>query len=320
MSGLDDDSQQPRKRRKTTSEGATGLSSSPSSARITSYFSSSSVSRSSQPGLAVDLTEEASGVSKRVVSAEVSPPTTPSTKAAATEKLKGGVKQMSDLLQAIKDSQLSGTQGRNWKDQVVKTGEVTEFLKGKLIDQLSKCKKRSAFDYLRDHSISSQPEKVKEYIDALDSRHGMCLLTDGSGYPQLKLPCSSVAVSSSDKKAGKAIGLLQVQTYNLALILDEIKTDDELMQALQQTIADAAQARTVGGHLCKRVCLNSKHIRNVFCERECQVSRVVCGSVGDKRSTDQLLSLPCWRWDKVHGAGRVVSSERFLYVSGERQY
>ena len=253
------------KRRKIAGSDASTPSSHSSS--ITSYFSHSPRSRS-PTGLSVDVHRQAEeGFIKRVVKAEESPPssapTTPSTKAAAEEKLKGGTKQMSDLLQAILNSELCQTQGKNFSDRKVKKGKVAEYLQERLQEQTAKCKKRSAFDYLREHSVNSQPDKVKEYIDTLNNKHGLCLLTEGSGYPQLKIPCSSVAVSKSDEKAGKSIGLLQVQSYNLAVILDEIKTDDELTQALQQTIADAAQARTVGGHLCKRVCLNSKHIRNV---------------------------------------------------------
>ena len=273
MSGNSDDDivvLPPPKRRKAASEGAATTTSSHSPA-ISSFFSPSPTSLSSPAALTVDVHEQGKGVTKSVKGVQESPPTTPSTKAAAAEKLKGGAKQMSDLLQAIKNSQLCHTQGKNWKEKVVKKGRVTDYLKEKLADQHQKCKKRSAFEYLRNHNINSQPAKVKEYIDALDTKHGMCLLTEGSGYPQLKVPCSSMTVSSSDKKASKAIGLLQVQTYNLAVILDEIKTDDELIQALEQTITDAAQARTVGGHLCKRVCLNSKHIRNRLSERQCQV-------------------------------------------------
>ena len=269
MSGFDDDDvlamSPPSKRRKTAVEEPTSATSSSPSSAISSYFTASPRSRP-QAGLKVDVQTEVEGVTKRVKSAEESPssaPTTPSTKAAATEKLKGGAKQMSDLLQTIQSNQICETQGKNWKDTLVKKGKVAEYLKRKMRDQLDKCKKRSAFDYLRDHNIDSQPDKVKEYIDTLDIKHGKCLLTDGSGYPQLKVPCSAVAASKSDKTAGKSIGLIQVQSYNLAVVLDEVKTDDELVQALQQTIADAAQARTVGGHLCKRVCLNSKHIRNV---------------------------------------------------------
>jgi len=41
------------------------------------------------------------------------------------------------------------------------------------------------------------------------------------------------------------------------------KTDDELVTALQQLVVDAQTARRVGGHLCKRVCLNSRHIVQV---------------------------------------------------------
>lgn len=126
-----------------------------------------------------------------------------------------------------------------------------------------------------------------------------------------------MAVSTSDKKAGKAIGLLQVQSYNLAAILDDIKTDHELIQALEQTIADAAEGRTVGGHLCKRVCLNSKHIRNVSANvnvkfhESCPAMWVI---------NDQLISfchLPCWRWDNVYGPRRFVSGERIVHCSHE---
>lgn len=250
----------PKRPKIASSEARASVASSSHSSRpITSFFPPPSQSRA---GITVDVQGQED---KRVVSRieDVSPPTTPSTKAAAKEKLKGGAKQMNDLLRAIQNSELSETQGRNWKDKVVKRGQVTKYLKGKISDQHDKCKKRSAFDYLRDHNINSQPNKVKEYIDALDTKHGLCLITEGSGYPQLKVPWSTAEVSTSDKKAGKAIGLLQVQTYNLAVILTEVKTDDDLIQALEKTISDAEEARTVGGHLCKRVCLNPKHIRNV---------------------------------------------------------
>ncbi len=267
MTDPDDDfvpEHRPPKRRATLGPGhASSTSSSSSSPTSRSFFPPPA--SQSHTGLTVDVhSKQEKGVSKkRKLSVEESPPTTPSTAAAAEEKLKGGAKQMSDLLKAIKDSQLSETQGKNWKDKKLKKGKVTEYLQERLADQISRCKHRSAFDYLRDHNIDSQPDKVKEYIDTLDAKYGKCLVTDGSGYPQLKVPCSTMTVSSSDARAGKSIGLLQIQTYNLAVILDEIKTDDELIVALEHTIADAARARTVGGHLCKRVCLRSTHISNV---------------------------------------------------------
>jgi len=170
---------------------------------------------------------------------------------------------MDSLLQAIETNQLCKTQGRDWKDKMAKAGRVTEYLRDKLQEQIDKCKRRSAFDYLRDHSLNSNPVKVKEFIDALNARHTQCILADGGGYPQLKVPCASVTVSKSDKNAGKQIGLLQIQSYNLSAVLDEIKTDDELVTALKQLVADAQTARRVGGHLCKRVCLNRRHIVQV---------------------------------------------------------
>jgi len=146
---------------------------------------------------------------------------------------------------------------------MVKHGKVTEYLREKLREQTDKCKRRSAFDYLRNHSLNSDPIKVKEFIDALDAKHTHCLLADGGGYPQLKIPCASVTVSKSDQKAGKQIGLLQIQSYNLSAVLDDVKTDDQLVGALEQLVVDAQTARRVGGHLCKRVCLNSRHIVQV---------------------------------------------------------
>jgi len=170
---------------------------------------------------------------------------------------------MDSLLQAIKSNQLSKTQGKDWKDKMLKKGKATEYLREKLQEQIHKCKRRSAFDYLRDHSVNSTPSKIKEFIDELDAKHTHCIIAEGSGYPQLKIPCASVGVSKSDKKVGKAIGILQIQSYNLSAVLDEVKTDDDLVEALTRLVADAQTARTVGGHLCKRVCLNSRHIVQV---------------------------------------------------------
>lgn len=277
MSGTDDDDVQvvdrptSRKRRRTSSPSrATSESSSSHSLTADDESSSTPPPSRSSPRLSrlkVNVHSKVEeGELKRVSSAVESPtsaPTTPSTKAAAKVKLQGGAKQMSDLLQAVKNLQLSTTQGRDWKDKTVKKGRVTDYLKSRLKDQQDKCTKHSAFGYLREHCINSDPERIKEYIDRLDTQHGLCILPGTVGYPQTKIPCSTVTVSDSDKKVNKVIGLLQVQTYNLAVILDEIKSDDELVAALEKTIADQAEVKTVGGHLCKQVCINSKHIRNV---------------------------------------------------------
>lgn len=257
-------SEEPPKKRARTSAGF-------ASASIASYFSSPTSSSmpsssSSSTGLTVGTTELTVFGGQQHISGQVefaSPPTTPNTKTSVVEKLKSGAQQMDLLLKAIQASRLSKTQGKDWQMKLVKKGQVTDFLRERLNEQIAQCKRRSAFDYLRDQSISSNPEKVKEYIDALDDKHGLCILAGGSGYPQIKIPSASQTVSQSDQKAGKAIGLIQVQSYNLAAILDEVKTDDELVVSIQATLAEVQAAHRVSAHLCKKVCLNAHHTARV---------------------------------------------------------
>jgi len=127
-----------------------------------------------------------------------------------------------------------------------------------LREMCSGANQSSPFDYLRRQCINSTSSQVEEYIRRLNTKYVLCLLF--TTYPQCKIPCGTITVSASDQQAGKKIGLVQIQAYNLALLLEGCDDDEQLVGRLQQEIDAGGTGLTVGAHLCKRICLNVAHI------------------------------------------------------------
>jgi len=204
----------------------------------------------------VDLSEDEESAQRHAV---VTPPASPVSKA-SQEKLAAGTKQYVTLLNAIRESTLCTTHGGDWKNRKVKSGGALTFLQGMVEKQRHVASERSAFRYLFNHTFGSTTEdQVRELVVKLDAKYGQCVILPGSGYPQVKIPCSTQTVTPGDKKANKHIGLIQVQSYNLAEIIHKCTTDQELMLSLEAEIKAVTEQHYVSAHVCKKVCLNINH-------------------------------------------------------------
>lgn len=179
------------------------------------------------------------------------------------DEKKRGTKQMEDLLQAIQSGSLAETQGVNWKKSKIQKGCVSHFLESKLEKLKGAAIETNPFEYLRVHNIFSSQEEIEKCILSLVKTHKLCLSCKSESHPQIKLPYSKKIPSSSDKKNGKVIGLLQIQAYNVIFLLPEKKNeskDEERDEKLIENISNWIDLCPVGSHICKNRCITRGHV------------------------------------------------------------
>jgi hypothetical protein len=176
-------------------------------------------------------------------------------------------RQLLDLKEAIQQGALSRTQGQDYKAQFLRDNELVGFLKGKLTSAKDDTT-TDALGYLAGHKIGDcSPEdfsQAKQHI--IQASGGIHRCDNPENYRQVKIPCSLKKVTASDARANKKIGLLQVQSYVLAYMLqrlDVCATGQDLLSEIDAfiTIDNGEGApRQVAAHLCKRKCSEPSHI------------------------------------------------------------
>lgn len=168
-----------------------------------------------------------------------------------------GKKQFIALLQAIKSRALYD--GQVEKSKQLSKDEIVPFLQEKLVKARSKISNDlTLFDYLRKHSIDSKNETVEKNIKFLLEKHKPCKVT--LNHHQLKLASSTKEVTPSDSKSNKVRGLIQIQSYNLSVALDQPGMNLSSLKDFLQRSTDADRPYQVGAHLCKRICIQEGHV------------------------------------------------------------
>jgi len=175
-----------------------------------------------------------------------------------TKQVKFGKKQISALLESVESLSVFDSQGA--KRQRVPKEEIVEFIRAKLTRQRVKGDKINRFDYVSQQSVGSDKRGIEAAISHLSTRHGECILTES--HHQLKIPSSTVHVTESDRrKNNKEIGVVQIQSYSLALIVDRDKCTYEDLILTLRDFCD--RELLVGAHLCKSKCTQKSHVASV---------------------------------------------------------
>jgi hypothetical protein len=179
-----------------------------------------------------------------------------------------GLKQLTSLRAAIFHKAIFRTQGSNWKSQRVSSSNLISFLNAKIKEQRNRLPSVNTFDYLERHIVGIIPSAVelKEITSHLASQFGgECRVSEN--YLQTKIPSSDNAVSSSDKKNAKLIGVIQVQAYLIVDLLrrsgNEFRKLEKEMSGLiesYQTLNTDPQNKMVAAHLCKKKCISDGHV------------------------------------------------------------
>jgi len=117
---------------------------------------------------------------------------------------KPGLKQLTKLRAAILGKALYRSQGENWKSTRVPREQVVSFLTGKLTEQANRVPEEATFSYLDQHLVGSIPSS--EQLDAIKASfdaefNGTCRVS--TTHFQVKLACSAIATTESDKKIRK---------------------------------------------------------------------------------------------------------------------
>jgi len=194
----------------------------------------------------------------------------PKTSAIEATECSFGTKQLSDLLSGIKNRTLYATAGKKWKTQSL-GGKVAAYIRESLSrESTEKARRelRTVFDYLRLHRVQTTEEEAKVFQEQLDVDFGLCRPLSSSGeegkkkagetHPQLKIPDSRRPPQSD-----RSIGVLQIQAYTLASLMQGVNTDEQLMKALENEIKSCSAGTRVTAHLCKRTCTVPKHLLRV---------------------------------------------------------
>ena len=209
-----------------------------------------------------------------------------------------GLKQIEALCAALDQSMIYDGQGS--RAQPVDHGQVVKFLQQKLQDARMKLSGQlpsngatpQSFKYLYDHCLGSTRDDVANAIQILNARHLPCLITNN--HHQLKIASGLVSPTPSDKKNGKVRGLIQIQSHNLAMILDREELDFDTLRECLDALSSHNRGFEVGAHLCKQTCLQKGHCKrmgvtvNIKNHETCPGYWLVKGSLVNFCSCDEV--------------------------------